>query len=101
MGLYGGRAIAGPGGAVSERLSLCKGLDARGQQLIDRPAPQHLALKDAPEVACRGMKRRLHGRLAFVAGLEFQAGDLAVRNAAGDDPLKVAEVRRYVESEAV
>src|ERR1700692_4297222 len=101
FGLYGGRAIADLGSAVSERLRVYWRLDTSRQQLIDGFAPQHLALEDASEVACCRVKGLFHRWLAVRVGFELQAGDLAINNSAGNDPFKVAEVCRYVKREAV
>ncbi len=54
-----------------------------------------------PKVARHSVKGQLHCRLALRVGFEFKASDLAICNSARDNPLKVAQVRRYVEGEAV
>src|SRR6185437_12756787 len=73
----------------------------RMKQLVQRFAPQHLSLKDAAEVAGCGVESGLHRRRAAGVGFEFEAGDLAVGDAAGNDPLEVAQVSGDVEGEAV
>src|SRR5260370_13496896 len=47
------------------------------------------------------MKGLFHGGLAIRIGLELEAGDLAIADAAGDNPFEVAKVCRYVKREAV
>ena len=83
---------------------MCAKLDVssgRGQKVLERLAPEHLALEDAAKVPGGGVEGCLHGGLAVRIGFELQAGDLAVGDAAGDDPVEVAEIRRDVECEAV
>ena len=73
-------------------------------ELLERVAPEHLALEDTAEVAGGGVAGGFHGgrrRDCGGVGLEFEAGDLAVGDAAGDDPLEVAQVGGDVEREAV
>ena len=80
-------------------VNLAAELDASGQQLIDGFAPQHLAFEDAPQVAGGGVKGLLHGRLTVGVGFQLEAGDLAIVDAAGDDPLEVPKVCRYIQRE--
>src|SRR5260370_34354932 len=47
------------------------------------------------------MKGLFHGGLAIRIGLELEAGDLAIADAAGHDPFEVAKVCRYVKRESV
>jgi hypothetical protein len=47
------------------------------------------------------MECLFHGRLTGRVGFEFETGNLTIRNAARNDPLKVSQVRHYVEREAV
>jgi len=69
--------------------------------LIDGFAPQHLALEDAPKIAGGGVKGLLYGWLTVGVGFELEAGDLAIGDAAGDDPVEIAKICRYVQREAV
>ena len=76
------------------------------QQFVEGAAGEHLAAEDAAEVAGGGVGCALHGwrgRGTSFQGwsLKFKAGDAAVADAAGDDPLEVAEVGGDVEREAV
>jgi hypothetical protein len=99
VGLYGGWAMVG----WTVRLANIDGVRfcGCGEQLVEGFAPEHLALEDAAEVAGGGVERRLHGGLAAGVGLELEAGDLTVVDAAGDDPFEVAEVGGDVERESV
>src|SRR6187402_1602250 len=73
------------------------------QKLVQRLHLQDLAVKDVAKAAGDGvgrvLQRRPEGKL--LGDLQLQAGDLAVGDAAGDDPLEVAEIRCDVEREAV
>ncbi len=71
------------------------------KKFVQRFAPEHLPLEDTAKVACGGVERVLERRLARGAGLELEAGDLAVGDAARDDPIEVAKIGGDVESEAV
>ena len=72
-----------------------------GEEFVEGVDGEHLALEDTAEVggdAVRGLLER-GGRGLW--GLEFERGDGAVGDAAGDDPVEVAEVGGDVEGEAV
>jgi hypothetical protein len=54
---------------------------------------QHLLPEGMAEVTGRCIGRLLkHWKLAEIAHFQLQAGDFAVGDAAGDDPLEVAQV---------
>src|SRR3954469_13024270 len=63
----------------------------RGQKLIDGLAPEHLAPEDTAKVSGSGVQGVFHGGLTRRVGagirLQLEACDLAVRYAAGDDPV--------------
>lgn len=72
-----------------------------GQEFIERVDRKHLTLKDAPEVARHAIGSARHGGASFRIGFDFEGRNASVGDAAGDDPVEVAEVGGYVQSEAV
>ena len=72
-----------------------------GEEIVEGVYREHLAVEDTAKVggdAVRGLLER-GGR--GLEGLEFERGDGAVGDAAGDDPVEVADVGGDVEGEAV
>jgi prepilin-type processing-associated H-X9-DG protein len=93
-------------GSYFERITYCSvqilgAEQVDGQEFLKGADSEHLTLEGSAEV--RGDTVGGLGERGWwsLRGLEFEGGDGAIRNAAGDDPVEVAEVGGDIEGESV
>ena len=69
--------------------------------MVNRIGPDHLASEDAAKVPRRHMEGPIHRRFHCGVGLKFKARNASISDAARDNPIEVAQVRRHIQGKAM